>query len=97
MAEAVVGGALLRILQGVVGFVDLFEFVLGIGIAGIAVRMELHGELAIGALEGRLVAALLHAQHVVVVTLSHLACPTLWPIGPKKGRWANRFGDPGPD
>jgi len=24
-------------------------------------------------------------------------CPTLWPIGPKRGHPPNRFGDPGPD
>ena len=71
MAEAVIGGALLGVLQRVVGFVDFLELVLGLGIAGVAVRMELHGELAIGALEGGLVGPLLHAQNLVEITLGH--------------------------
>ena len=77
MAEAVVGGALLRVLQRVVGFVDLLELVLGVGIARIAVRVELHGELAVGALERRLVGALRHAQHFVEIALGHSLLPRL--------------------
>ena len=46
MPEAVVGGALLGVLQRLVGFVDFLEPVLAGPVAGIAIRMELHGKLA---------------------------------------------------
>ncbi len=52
MTEAVVGRALLLVLEDVVGFVDLFELVLAGRVARIAVRMILHSELAVGLLEG---------------------------------------------
>ena len=45
-AVAVIGGALFRILQDVVGVVDGLELLFGFRIPRIAVRMELHGELA---------------------------------------------------
>src|SRR5690606_21795140 len=62
MTETVVGGALLRILQRLVGFVDFLELVLARVVAGIAVRMELHGKLAERNLEFLLVRALLDAK-----------------------------------
>jgi len=43
---AVVGRALLRILQDVIGVIDVLELLLGVLVARIAVRMVLHGELA---------------------------------------------------
>ena len=49
MAEAVVGGALLLVLQDVVGLVDFLELCLAVLVAGIAVGVPLHRELAIGA------------------------------------------------
>jgi hypothetical protein len=51
MAEPVIGGALLIVLQDVIGLADFLEFLFGRRVARIAVRMELHGELAIGLLE----------------------------------------------
>ena len=51
MAEAVIGGALLRVAQDLVGLVDLLEFPLGRVVAAVAVGMVLHGELAEGALQ----------------------------------------------
>ena len=57
MAEAVIGGALLRILQDLVGFVDFLELHLGRMVAAVAVGVKLHGELAEGALQLLLVAA----------------------------------------
>ena len=48
MAKAIIGGPLLRILQALIGFVDGFELGLAFCIARIAIRMILHGELAIG-------------------------------------------------
>ncbi len=53
MAEAVIGGALLGVLQDLVGLVDLLEAVLAVLVAGIAVGMPLHGELAERGLELR--------------------------------------------
>ena len=47
VAEAVVGGALVAVLQDVIGLVDFLELGLAILVAGIAVGMKLHGELAI--------------------------------------------------
>ena len=37
--------------------------------------MELHGELAIGALERRLVGALRHAEHIIKIAFRQSACP----------------------
>jgi putative exporter of polyketide antibiotics len=54
VAEAVVGGALLPVLQDVIGLVDLLELMLAFLVAGIAVGMPLHRELAIGGLHLRL-------------------------------------------
>src|SRR4029077_19569820 len=51
MAEAVVGGTLLIVLQDVVGFVQVLELLLGRLVTRIAVRVILHRELAVGALQ----------------------------------------------
>ena len=48
MAETVIGGALVRVLEDLVGLVDFLEAMLGVLIAGIAVRMTLHRQLAEG-------------------------------------------------
>ncbi len=42
----VIGSALLRVLQDVVGVIDVFEFLLGFLVTRIAVRVMLHGEFA---------------------------------------------------
>ena len=72
VSETVVGGPLLRVLQRLVGFVDFLELVLARGIARIAVRVELHGELAERALQFLLVRALLDAERLVEIGF-HLA------------------------
>ena len=51
VTEAVIGGALVAVLEDVVGLVEFLESVLAFGIARIAVRMMLHGELAERGLE----------------------------------------------
>ena len=51
VAEAVVGRALLLVLQDVIGFADVLELLLGFLVARVAVRVMLHGELAVGLLE----------------------------------------------
>jgi hypothetical protein len=49
-AQAVVGGALLGVFQGLVGFPDFLEFLLGIGLLG-DVGVILAGELAVRLLD----------------------------------------------
>src|SRR5947199_12804 len=47
MAELVIAGALLRIDEYAVSFGALLEFLLRLRVPGVAVRMMLHGELAV--------------------------------------------------
>ncbi len=56
MAEAVIGGALLLVLQDVIGLVDFLEVRLAVLVAGIAIGMPLHRELAVRRLHLRSVA-----------------------------------------
>ena len=72
MAELVVGRALLGVLQGLVGLVDLLEFLFGRLVAGVAVGVEFLGELAIGGLQVLLAGAARHAQCLVVIALGHV-------------------------
>ena len=51
MAELVVGLALLGVRQDLVGFFRLLELLLGLWVIRIAVRMELHGQAAVGLLD----------------------------------------------
>jgi len=69
VAETVVGGALLRVLQHLVGEVDLLEADFRLGVARIAVGVELHGELAESRLENLLVGAPFDAERFVKVRL----------------------------
>src|SRR5262249_20345177 len=71
MAETVVGGALLRVFEDVVGLVDFLELMLAILVPEIAVGMDLHRELAKGGLPFRLDRPACHAQHFVIVALRH--------------------------
>ena len=54
MAETVVGRALVGVLENLVGLIDLLEAMLGLIVAGIAIRMALHRLLAEGGLDIRL-------------------------------------------
>ncbi len=76
VAEAVIGGALLGVLQDVVGLVQLLELGLGVLVALVAVGVPLHGELAIGLLQVLLAGVAGDAQHLVEVTLLHLCLPS---------------------
>ena len=51
MAEPVVGGALLIVLQNVVCLTEVLEFRLGLFVPRIAIRVILHGELAVRLLQ----------------------------------------------
>src|SRR5262249_3726516 len=71
MAEAVIGGALLLVLQDVIGFVDFLELDLGGVVARILVRVQLHRELAERRLDLGRRRAFLQAEYVVVVAFAH--------------------------
>ena len=71
MAEAVIGGALVAVLEHVIGLVDFLEAMLAIFVARIAIGVMLHGELAERCLEFDLGAAAGHPQDFVVVALGH--------------------------
>ena len=75
LAEAVVGGALLRVLQAVIGFADRLELRFLFAAAVVAVRMMLLGELAIGGLDRLRAGRSLHAEHIVIILLHHSHVP----------------------
>ena len=80
MAEAVIGGALVAVFQDVIGLVDFLELGFAILVAGIAVGMKLHRELAIRDLHVGFGRSSLDAQHFVVAALRrrrHLALARL--------------------
>ena len=89
VAEAVVGGALLRILQDFIGLGDLLEHLLRLLVARILVGMKLHGLLAVGLLHFLVAGPLGHAEQLVIVFLfgSHLRSPLLpRPAAPVRSR-----------
>jgi hypothetical protein len=71
VAEAVVGGPPLVVLEDVVGLAQLLEAMLGRLVARVAVRVVLHGELAIGLLDVLRAGAAIDAQEFVKILLSH--------------------------
>src|SRR6516162_1597006 len=71
MAEAVIGSALFRILEDLVGLVDFLEAMLAAGIAGIAVRMPLHRELAERRFELAVGGTALDFEDFVIAALGH--------------------------
>ena len=75
VAEAVIGGALVGVLEDVVGLVDLLEAMLAVLVAGIAVGMPLHRELAERGLQLRLARGALDSQDLVVAALCHPSLP----------------------
>src|SRR5579875_1047136 len=86
VAEAIVGGTLLLVLEDVVGLVDFLEALLGLGVARIAVRVILHGELAVGPLELLRRRAARHAEGLVKVALRHRRFFTL-----SGARWRSKI------
>ena len=71
-AQLIVGRALLRIAQHLVGLLNLFEFVLGVLFLA-DVRVEFARQLAIGALHLIGVGAARHPQNFVIIL--DIACP----------------------
>jgi hypothetical protein len=75
VAETVIGGALVAVLEHVIGLVDFLELVLAFVVARIAIRVVLHGELAVRGLELDLGAGARDAQDFVIVAFGHAAFP----------------------
>ena len=71
VAVLIVGGALLRIAQGLVGFAEFLELFLGGLVARVFVRVMLHRELAVGLLDFILARATRDAEHLVVISFGH--------------------------
>ena len=75
VAVTIVSRALLRVGQGLVGFVDFLEARLGLLVAGMAVRMAPHRRLAEGGFQFGLGDRLGDAQDFVEVPLGHVSAP----------------------
>src|SRR5262249_12308849 len=73
--ELVVGGALLRFAEHLVGFFGLLEVLLGARIVRIAVRMPFHGQAPVGLLQVIFARVAVDAEHLVVIALRHSATP----------------------
>src|SRR5688500_4744122 len=71
MPETAVGRPLLRILQDVVGFIDLLELQFERVVPVVAIRMVLHGELAKGAFQRAIVGTAGNAENFVEIALGH--------------------------
>jgi len=71
VAELVVGGALLRVREHLVGLLRLLELLLGLRVVRIAVRMEFHGQLAVGLLDLFFGSVAIDAEDFVIVAFSH--------------------------
>ena len=69
MSEAIIGGALVAVLEHLVGLVDFLELDLALRIAGIFVRMPLHRELAEGRLQLRIVGGAVDFKGFVIAAL----------------------------
>src|SRR6185437_2127364 len=77
VAEAIIGRALLIVLQDIVGFADLLEANFCRCVAVVAIRMMLFRELSIGALDGVRGRAPLDAKNFVITTLVHASALAL--------------------
>src|SRR5690606_36386398 len=69
MAEPIIGGALVAVLEHVIGFVDFLEALLAFGVAGIAIGVVRHRLLAISRLQLGLACAARNAQNLVITAL----------------------------
>ena len=67
-AKLVIAGLLLRVGQDLVGLVDLLEFLLGLLVAGVHVRVIFAGQLFIGPFDLVLAGVFVYAQDLVIVS-----------------------------
>ena len=75
LPEAIVRGALLRILQAVVGLAHGLEPVLAVLAARIAIGMTLHRDPAVGRLDRLVVGGALDLEQLVIFGISHRKSP----------------------
>ncbi len=78
MAEAIVGGALLRVAQDAIGLGGFLEFLFGVVVAGIAIGMKFERQLAVGGLKHRLLAVASDAENFVIIALSYAHCSSTY-------------------
>jgi hypothetical protein len=71
MPELVIGGPFPRVGQGLIGFLDFLEVAFRVRVPGIAVRMILHGEAAVGLLQIGVGSSPLDTEHLVVIAFRH--------------------------
>ena len=69
MAKTIVGRPLIGVHQDVVSFTELFEFLLGLRVVGVLVRVIFDRELAISTLHFLLGGVPRDGQHFVIVAL----------------------------
>jgi hypothetical protein len=70
MAKLVVPGALLGIVEDLVGLGDLLELLLGRLVAGVPIRVVLEGEFSVGLLDRVVVRPAWDAERFVAVALA---------------------------
>jgi hypothetical protein len=70
MTELIVLSPLLQVSENLIGFRDLFEFLLGLFVPGVAVGMVFERELAVGLLNLFFARAALDAEHLVIILLA---------------------------
>ena len=71
MAKLVIGGAFLRITQNLVSLVDLFEFLLRLGIFFVDIRVILPGQPAVGLFYLFFTGAPGHTQNLIIISFGH--------------------------
>jgi hypothetical protein len=75
LAELIVSGAFIGVLQDIIGFVGFLEFRFRRRIVGIAVGMVFHGKLAIRAFQRRLVRIAVDTQGLIIIWFGHTQRP----------------------
>src|SRR4051812_19228909 len=86
MAVPVIAGPLLIVLQDVISLADFLEFLLGRLVARIAVRVIIHGQLAVCPLQLVGIGRSRHAEYFVKVPLRHLSTDIRPKLGCTGGR-----------
>ena len=71
MAEAVVSGAFLRILEHFIGFADRLEGGFLVGAAAVAIGMTFHRDLAVRRLDHRRIGAAIDPEQGIIIGFSH--------------------------
>jgi hypothetical protein len=71
VAEAVVGGALLRVLQGLVGLADFLEGVFRRLVPMVGIGVKALGQLAIGGLDLFFIGGPGDPENLVIIALGH--------------------------